>query len=114
LPDTTGLKPLYTWASDTLSFEIWDGWQQDGDVVSVLFNDRVLLPQTILSRENKLRFTVPLRAREVDTIRVVLLAEGREPPCTPRLVLYDGTAHQDVDISGIAGTTALLYFKRWR
>lgn len=114
LPDTTGLKPLYTWASDTLGIEIWDGYQEDGDVVSLLFNGREIMPRQTLSREKKLRFSLPLAARSIDTLSVMLHAEGTEKPCTPRMVVFDGTGQRDLDIAGTAGQTAVLYFKRWK
>lgn len=114
LPDTTGLRPLYTWTSDTLGVEIWDGWQEDGDVVSMTFNGRSILPQQTLSRINKLRFSLPLSERSVDTLKIVLHGEGTEKPCTPRVTVFDGTGHRDLDIAGAAGQTAVLYFKRWK
>lgn len=114
LPDTTGLRPLYTWNSDTLGFEIWDGWQEDGDVVSVLFNGRPIVPRQTLSRDKKLRLSLPLRPRTIDTLSIVMHGEGTEPPCTPRMVLFDGAGQRDLDIAGAAGQTMVLYFKRWK
>ena len=114
LPDTTGLRPLYTWNSDTLGIELWDGFQEDGDVVSVHFNGQSVLPQQMLSHDKKLRFSLPLSERSIDTLRVVLHTEGTEKPCTPRMTVFDGTGHRDLDIAGAAGQTAVLYFKRWK
>lgn len=114
LPDTVGLKPLYTWTSDTLGIEVWDGYQEDGDVVSLLFNGREIMPRQTLSRDKKMRFSLPLSERSIDTLSVMLHAEGSEKPCTPRMVVFDGTGQRDLDIAGAAGQTAVLYFKRWK
>lgn len=111
-PDTSGLKPLYAWPSDTLTFEIWDGYEEDGDVVSVFFNGQMIMSQQTLSKNTKPRYALPLRPNQVDTLSVVLHAEGKIEPCTPKLILDNGTSKRDVEIAGAVGQTAKLYFLR--
>lgn len=111
LPDTTGKKPLYHWSSPDLTFDISDGWEQDGDVVSVYFNDKVLLDHVQLSKEKR-RFSVPLPAEGISTLRIELHGEGNIPPNTPRLQLIDKDNIYDLAISGQYKDVAFLYFTR--
>jgi len=114
LPDTTGIRHLYTWTTDTLGLELWDGYEEDGDVVSLYFNGAPLMTNSQLSRTERRVFALPLRATAIDTLRFELHAEGKIAPCTPRLVLRDGTQRRELNIAGGAGQQALIYFKRFR
>lgn len=110
-PDTAGKRPLYHWTSAELTFEIFDGWEQDGDVISIYFNDKVLLDHVQLSKEKR-RFSVPLPAQGVSTLRIELHGEGNVPPNTPRLQLIDKGNIYDLAISGKYKDVAFLYFTR--
>lgn len=110
-PDTAGKRPLYRWKSNYLTFDISDGWDQDGDVVSIYFNNQVLLDHVQLTKDKK-RFSVPLPADGVSTLKIELHGEGNVPPNTPSLQLIDGDSVYDLAISGNLHEVALLYFTR--
>lgn len=109
--DTTGLKPLYNWNSETVGIDIWDGWDNDGDRVDVLVDGKLVLENITLSAERR-HFSFPLPASGIITVSIKILAEGNVPPGTPRLVLHDGAESRELNISGTVGQTANLYFRR--
>ncbi|MEO6830793.1 MAG: hypothetical protein ABI378_01100 [Chitinophagaceae bacterium] len=109
-PDSNACARSYTWTADSLSFDIWDGWTVDGDVVSVAFNGSMLLDNEKLSGVKK-HFSLPLRKGD-NTLIVYLHAEGFEPPNTPNLILFDGTKKYELGISGNSGEKVRICFEK--
>lgn len=101
LPDSNGCARIYNWASDSLVFELWDGFTIDGDVVSLVFNDADILGQTKLNKE-KLHFTLPLQKGD-NSLLIYFHAEGFEPPNTPNITLFDGVTAYPLNLSGKTG-----------
>lgn len=107
-PDTC--QRTYDWSGAEFSFDIWDGWTIDGDVVSLRMNGKSLLEHTKLS-ETKQHFTVPLN-RGLNVLFISLHEEGFEPPNTPNLTLYDGSKSYELAVSGNIGEIARICI--WR
>jgi hypothetical protein len=100
----------YHWSSPDFSFEIWDGFEPDGDVVSLRLNQETLLSQTRLGTE-KQRFTRPLH-EGLNVLYIELHNEGSDPPNTPNLTLFDGSKKYELAVSGESGEVARICI--WR
>ncbi len=113
MPDTTSLKPFFYWGGAELRFEIWDGVQEDGDVVTVRFNGTPILQNHRLTLEKR-TFTVPLSANSIDTLTVEMGHEGNLPANTVRLDLISTDKRYELALSGSYGDVKRFYFLRRR
>lgn len=109
-PDSNACMRTYSWHTDSLVFDIWDGWTIDGDVVSLSFNGHSILENEKLG-EVKKHFSLPLQKGDNNLI-VYLHAEGFEPPNTPNIILYDGSKSYELGISGKSGEKVRLCFEK--
>ncbi|MBS1616292.1 MAG: hypothetical protein JST06_09280 [Bacteroidetes bacterium] len=100
----------YHWSGDDFSFEIWDGWRPDGDVVSVQMNGEQLLNHVTLS-QGKQRFKLHLHPG-LNVLYIELFYEGNDPPNTPNLTLIDGSKTYDLAISGTSGEVVRICINR--
>ncbi len=96
----------YDWTSNTFSFDVWDGWTIDGDVISLRMNGQILLEHAKLS-EQKQHFSIPLHSG-LNVLYISLHEEGFDPPNTPNLTLYDGDKKYELSVSGNAGEVARI------
>ena len=110
--DTNNCLRVYDWSTDSLSFDIWDGWIIDGDVVSLSVGGRALLDHVKLS-EVKQHFSVPL-SRGINMLLISLHEEGFDLPNTPNLILYDGSKKYELNIAGNKGEVARICIYRTR
>lgn len=100
----------YQWSSDDFSFEIWDGWKPDGDVVSVRMNGTQLLNQVTLTQE-KQRFKLHLHPG-LNVLYIELFYEGNDPPNTPNITLFDGSKAYELAVSGTSGEVVRICINR--
>ena len=113
LPDneiTAGVQKQMDWHTDTCTMEIWDGGVIDGDVVSVLFNDQVVLSHYSLVKARK-QLKLPLTSRK-NTIAIVAEEEGTNPPNTAQLSLWDGGLNYKITAYSSKGARAIIIIKK--
>ncbi len=110
-PDTGAMRYAYAVKSDTLLLEIWDGAENDGDVVSVRYDGRDLLVSEKLRMERKV-LLLPVRKDMWTTLSVFLLSEGTIPENTVALTLKDGRDVKILSINGSNGQVANLFFRK--
>jgi len=104
--DTNNCLRSYEWKTDSVSFDIWDGWTIDGDVISLAMRGRTLLDHAKLN-ESKQHFSLPL-ARGLNILEISLHEEGFDSPNTPNMILFDGSREYSLNISGKSGETARI------
>ncbi len=110
-PDTAFISnPLY-WQSEEVSIDIWDGVQEDGDVVSVSFNGTPVLTAEKLTL-NKKTFRVKLLPNQWNLFTITLLQEGNLPENTLSLTLYDSQDRIEREINGRYGQQVVFYLRR--
>jgi len=100
----------YAWQSDSLVFEVWDGWTQDGDVISIVVDGKRLTDHRRLS-QSKDRFAIPI-SRGHHRLDLEFHEEGAEPPNTPNMTLLDGSKRYELNISGANGEKVRICFDR--
>jgi hypothetical protein len=91
----------YAWQSDSLTFEVWDGWTLDGDVVSIIVDGKRMMDHHKLGL-NRERFALYI-GRGRHKLDLEFHEEGTEPPNTPNMILFDGSKRYELNISGATG-----------
>ena len=110
-PDTAHISnPLY-WTNEDLTIEIWDGVQEDGDVISVSFNGTPLLTAETLTRAPK-TLRLKLLPNQWNIFTITLLQEGNLPENTLSLTLFDGKDRMVREVNGRYGQQAVFYLRR--
>lgn len=90
---TIGKTQTYQFSSDTVVIEVWDGGKLDGDMITLLFNDRPVLTRYTLTAGKKQLKLALQKGR--NTLIIIADNEGNEPPTTADLILHDGdTPHR--------------------
>ncbi len=110
---TEGREKIYDWQTDTIVFEIWDGGRIDGDVVTVRYNDAIILSKHQLTKEKK-RIILPLTGKETDMITVIAGYEGNEPPNTANIALHDGNVIHEIVAHNSFGKQAHIRIRKKR
>ncbi len=100
----------YRWQSDSLIFEVWDGFTFDGDVISIAVDGRPLMERHRLGQQKE-RFAIPL-PKGRHRMNLEFHEEGAEPPNTPNMILYDGAKRYELNISGNFGERVRICFER--
>jgi hypothetical protein len=108
--DTNHCTRAFDWRSDSLAFDIWDGWAIDGDVISLSVGGRSILDRAKLG-EQKQHFSIPLK-RGLNIFIISFHDEGFDPPNTPNMILYDGAREYKLNIAGSSGQTARICINR--
>lgn len=109
---TEGKDKTYKWQTDSLVLEVWDGGKIDGDVVTIVFNGKVILAGHAITAEKK-RLVVPLpETSTVYDIRIRAVSEGNEPPNTANILLWDGLQSHPVIAYNKIGKEAVIKIVR--
>jgi hypothetical protein len=108
---TEGKDKMYTWQSDDIVLEIWDGNTVDNDKVNVLYNGQEVLTNYTLTKEKK-KLTFPVGGNELNIISVIAVNEGSEPPNTANILLTDGTTSYEVIAHNTVGKRASIKIRK--
>ncbi len=86
---TAGVLKEFDWVTDTCVIALWDAGIIDGDIITILFNDKEMLHNYTLTPD-KIQLKFPV-TQATNTITVVADDEGSIPPNTTEILLYDGS-----------------------
>lgn len=88
------VRKTYPTNMKTLRLEIWDNDQEDGDIISVMLNGRLIVKNYAV-RKNRRKLEIPLQEGEnVLTFHAENL--GQAPPNTAALSFFDGIDQQTI------------------
>lgn len=109
---TAAAPQVVNFRSDSLSLALYDNGEIDGDTVSVLLNDEIILARQGL-KASAIKKTIQIPA-DKDEVRLVLYAEnlGRYPPNTGLLVVHDGDDVYQLRFTADLQQNAVIVFKR--
>jgi len=109
---TTVVAKTITFTGDSLQLALYDNGEIDGDTVSVLLNDKVILSKQLL-KQTAIRHTIHISPSEKE-LRLVLYAEnlGRYPPNTGLLIIRDGVKEYSVRYSADLQQNAAIVLRR--
>lgn len=108
---TSGDIKVYNWETDTLTIDIWDGGHIDGDIISLLFNEKPLLANYTLTKDKK-QIKIPLLPGSENTLTIIANNEGNEAPNTANLLLTDGAKNYPVIAYNETGRKAIIHIKK--
>lgn len=109
---TEGKDKSYTWKSNEITIEIWDGNAVDNDIISILYNGEKILDNYSLKKEKKV-MVLPLGGNELNIITIEANNEGGDPPNTANILLRDGTsATYDIIAHNKTGKRAVIRIKK--
>jgi hypothetical protein len=103
---TEGVDKMYTWHSDSLVMDIWDGGKIDGDKIDIYINNDLVLKGYIIKKEKK-RISVPL-TKKVNELTILAVNEGNESPNTADITLFDGNKLYSLLAYNISGKKAII------
>ncbi len=109
------ISQIVNFKSDSLELVLYDNGEVDGDTVSVLLNNRVIIAkQGLLAVAYKKKIYIPENAG--DSIVLTLYAEnlGKYPPNTGLLIIHDGDDSYQVHFTADLQTNASVILKRKR
>ncbi|MBV9986530.1 MAG: hypothetical protein JO301_02560 [Chitinophagaceae bacterium] len=96
----------------TLRLELYDNGQIDYDSVSLIFNDKLILPKTKLDHR-AIRLTVQLdESLEFNELSMFAENLGMIPPNTAALIIYDGKTRYETFLSSDFSKNASIRIRR--
>ena len=101
--------------SDSLTLVLYDNGIVDGDTVSVLLNDEVIIPKQGLT-EQAYRKVIKLPPSMGDSLQLVIYAEnlGSIPPNSGLLIIEDGSDRYEVGFKGDMKKSPAVKLRRTR
>ncbi|HEX4852310.1 MAG TPA: hypothetical protein VFV08_15950 [Puia sp.] len=101
--------------ADSLVLILYDNGIVDGDTVSVVLNDEVIIPKQGLS-EKAYRKVIKITPELGDSLQLVMYAEnlGSIPPNTGLLILEDGNDRQEIRFEGDMKKSSAVILRRKR
>jgi hypothetical protein len=109
--DTAALQHTYRVRGDSIVVELWDGVQNDGDVISVRYNGRDVLVNERLQQDRRV-LILPVTRGSWSELTIFLHSEGAIPENTVAMVLRDGAEERAISINGFNGQVARMYFRK--
>src|SRR5205085_10831202 len=101
--------------SDSLILSLYDNGQVDGDTVSVVINDKVVIARQGLST-NAATTTFYTTPGSGDSLRLIMYAEnlGSIPPNTGLLIIQDGNNKYQIRFEGDFQKNSAIILRRKR
>ncbi len=107
---TAEAEKVYDFSTDTCRMDIWDNEYIDGDIVTLVYNGRVVLSDYMLVRKKK-QVLLPL-TEQVNILTIIAENEGKVPPNTSRITLSDGKVKHIAVASINKGQGAVIILRR--
>lgn len=107
---TPGSNMELSCETDSIIIDVWDNTKIDGDIVSIQQNGKTILDHYMLRADMK-EIIVKLE-QAINTITVIAISEGLEPPNTARLKIRSGNTVYYVDATSTIGKPVSITLKR--
>jgi hypothetical protein len=104
------IRTIYT-SSSSLIIDIYDNGEIDGDSITVLYNDKIMLFKQML-RVKPLSFTVDINQENEQGYELVMYAEslGKIPPNTALMIITDSKSRYEVRVSSDLQQSGVIKF----
>lgn len=113
VPMDSVYERLNLWENDVVKYRIWDGYQGDGDVISVKVDGETVANKQMLQKDGlPIAGSINLADGRVHSLVLLLHEEGKEPPNTPAVQLMDGDNSKTYDVSGKNGQEVYFHFRK--
>jgi hypothetical protein len=99
--------------SDSLVLSLYDNGIVDGDTVSIVLNDKVILAKQGLTTR-AIRYVIHVTAQLGDSLLLTMVADnlGSIPPNTGLLIVEDGDQRNEIRFTGDMQMSSAVLFKR--
>ena len=84
--------------SDTISIRVWDDEEEDGDIISLYFNDKLILDKYSLVKKSK-EIILKLEPNSINSLILYAHNVGSNPPNTAALMINNGEIDRKVKLS---------------
>jgi hypothetical protein len=91
------MKELMTVSKDSITVDVWDGNREDGDIISLVFNGKVLLEKHVLTKSKK-SFRVALQKGQ-NVLTLIAHNLGDIPPNTAALEVERNEGRKKITLS---------------
>jgi len=82
----SGEKLNLSWKSDTVKIELWDDSYEDGDMIQMKMDGKIVLDNYTITKKRK---TFVFAIQKTATFEFTALSEGEAPPNTVKIILKD-------------------------
>ncbi len=98
-------------ANDNLTLKIFDEGKEDGDVVSLLYNNQWILKNYKLRNEARI-IQLQLSPERLNNFLICYANNiGKQPPCTTAIIVSDGKKEKKIVLSSDVKTCDIIYFE---
>jgi len=94
-----------------VKFTVWDNGIVDDDEISIMFNNKYILENYILTASSK-TIEVPLSDRAVDTVKIIAMNEGKIPPNTAMVKIESKTEEYPIQIQAKLHEVRTIYLRK--
>jgi hypothetical protein len=78
------------WKSNAINFFVWDGSNEDNDIISIFFNEKPIR-ENLSIKNKKERITIPINSNEKGKLQIKAISVGKEGKNTVNLLFLDAT-----------------------
>jgi hypothetical protein len=78
------------WKSKSINFFVWDGSNEDNDVISIYFNDK-LIKENLSIKNKKEHIEIPLKKEGKGIVKIKAVSSGKEGKNTVNILFVDDT-----------------------
>lgn len=82
------------WNSNRLTMDIWDAGKEDGDIISIYVEGKLILDKFLISHQRE-RISIDLN-KKITEIKIVAENVGEIPPNTANIILFD--KNKEIDL----------------
>jgi hypothetical protein len=108
-PDIQSLIEIAAAEKDSIRIELYDNKEIDGDIVSLYFNDNMLLHKQALTAKPLVLYVSLNRNEPVNKIKMAAESMGSAPPCTAMMRITTGKGkHYEVNLSSNYAKNAVV------
>ncbi len=100
-----------TCPSPTVTLEIWDSKNIDGDIITLMQDNTTLLDKYTISGKRK-TVTIPMGDNKTVSLRLIAENEGADPVNTARIKVTSGSEAYYIDASTTVGNDVLIVLNR--
>lgn len=86
-------------ASKNVTFYVWDSGQIDGDIITLVFNDKVIIPKSTLRGPSDKMSASVIMTKGYNYVLLFAHNEGSIPPNTAAISINDGTGEKNLVLS---------------
>ncbi len=98
------------WASNTITLEVWDTFDEDQDKIKIIFNDKIIIDNLEI-KNGKNTIEIPF-IEKIGILKIIAIDEGKSPSNTVSINIVDTKKLTPVMSQLKTGESVLINFKK--